>query len=340
MYNVTNACNLRCKHCYYNPGLPLRNELTLDEVRAVFKDLYNTGIVEIEFSGGEPFARPDFMRILDMANSMDFSIVILTNGTLIDKQISEKMKGMCIKHIQIPIEGLEETHNFMRGAGTFKHAINTIKILKDDGIKVHVRMTATKQSLKDVEPLAEYMADLEVDSFSTAQFTPIYNAMAYRDDFMLSADEMNKLHDKVLKLSNRYNGKMKIHIDIPGFLNYNQELEEFKGFKGSMSCGALRGDWCVITPDGIVSPCDLVIFYAGSLRKQKFADIWEKSPVFRQFREFEPGLLTGVCGNCEYKVLCGGCRALALLFYGDFYAEDPTCWRVSKESREWAFRRV
>lgn len=133
---------------------------------------------------------------------------------------------------------------------------------------------------------------------------------------------------------------MKVYADIHGFFDRNPELEKFRVLKKSMSCGALRGEWCLITSDGIVSPCDLVIFYAGSLRKQKFADIWEKSPVFRQFRDFNPDLLTGICGICEYNALCCGCRALALLFYGDFNAEDPACWRVSKESREWAFGRV
>lgn len=76
---------------------------------------------------------------------------------------------------------LEETHNYMRGAGTFKQAIDAIRIIKDNEIKVYARMTATKKSQNNVEPLAKCIADLNIDSLSAAQSIPIYNAMAHKD---------------------------------------------------------------------------------------------------------------------------------------------------------------
>src|SRR5256885_12220291 len=61
---------------------------------------------------------------------------------------------------------------------------------------------------------------------------------------------------------------------------------------------------------------------AGDLRTQSFAELWRAAPLFRRLREGELG---GKCGRCEYRRLCGGCRARALALEGDVLAADPSC---------------
>ncbi len=94
--------------------------------------------------------------------------------------------------------------------------------------------------------------------------------------------------------------------------------------------------WCVVKPDGIVSPCEILNFYAGDVRRQKFSNIWENAQTFKMFREFNPKKLKGTCSSCKFRDVCGGyCRVLAVLHTGDFYSEDFTCYHVQKfhESR-------
>src|SRR5207247_5305363 len=80
--------------------------------------------------------------------------------------------------------------------------------------------------------------------------------------------------------------------------------------------------YCRITPDGKVTPCPYLPEVAGDLKSQRFADVWRSSPLFRRLRE---GTLQGKCGACEYRALCGGCRARGFALEGDVLAADPSC---------------
>jgi radical SAM protein with 4Fe4S-binding SPASM domain len=84
-------------------------------------------------------------------------------------------------------------------------------------------------------------------------------------------------------------------------------------------CGT---QYCRITPDGKLTPCPYMPEVAGDLRTRSFAEIWRSSSLFRQLREGELG---GKCGACEYRAVCGGCRARAFAVTGDALAADPSC---------------
>jgi MoaA/NifB/PqqE/SkfB family radical SAM enzyme len=88
-YLVTSACNAKCRHCYLNAGQPLPDELTLEDIKKLFADLYDAGTINIEFSGGEPLLRHDFMEMLNIAQSSDLAISICSNGLLINKKTAE-----------------------------------------------------------------------------------------------------------------------------------------------------------------------------------------------------------------------------------------------------------
>jgi radical SAM protein with 4Fe4S-binding SPASM domain len=84
-------------------------------------------------------------------------------------------------------------------------------------------------------------------------------------------------------------------------------------------CGT---QYCRITPDGKLTPCPYLPEVAGDLRVQSFGEIWRSAALFRQIRE---GTLGGKCGRCEYRKVCGGCRARAFALEGDVLAADPSC---------------
>jgi radical SAM protein with 4Fe4S-binding SPASM domain len=80
--------------------------------------------------------------------------------------------------------------------------------------------------------------------------------------------------------------------------------------------------YCRVTPEGTLTPCPYLPETAGDLRTQSFADIWHNAPLFAELRGRELG---GKCGRCEYRQICGGCRARAFAATGDYLAEDPSC---------------
>jgi radical SAM protein with 4Fe4S-binding SPASM domain len=93
--------------------------------------------------------------------------------------------------------------------------------------------------------------------------------------------------------------------------------------------------YCRIYPNGDVTPCPYLPIKLGNVKETAFKEIWANSPVFKDFRD--PAQLKGKCGACEYKMVCGGCRARAYGLSSDFIdycgdlhtptalTEDPWC---------------
>lgn len=329
-YLVTSACNAKCKHCYLNAGQPLPNELTLEDIKKLLADLYDAGTINIEFSGGEPLLRHDFMEMLNIAQSNDLEISICSNGLLINKKMAENFKNIGVKHVQISIDGLEANNDFLRGKGAFEAAVNAVKYLKEAEVTTYVRTTVTKKSLYEIDQLANLAINLNADLFGAKLFHAVGRGIGYKEDFMLNSDDMQIFKEIIRRLSETYNDKISILSDNPGFFESYISNELPENEMKTFTCQGGRS-WCVIMPNGVVTPCDIIPFYAGNIHKEKFSEIWEKAAVFKTFREFDPNSLKGVCGSCDYRKICGGhCHALALLFNGDFFGSDPTCWRVSK----------
>ena len=91
-----------------------------------------------------------------------------------------------------------------------------------------------------------------------------------------------------------------------------------------MTKGCLAGTGvCFVSHKGEVFPCGYLPVKAGSVLEQDVADIWRSSAVFQRLRQ--PDLLTGKCGRCGFKGVCGGCRARAFHEFGDYLAAEPFC---------------
>jgi radical SAM protein with 4Fe4S-binding SPASM domain len=95
--------------------------------------------------------------------------------------------------------------------------------------------------------------------------------------------------------------------------------------------GCLAGQLIsLIDVDGNVLPCSYFPMAAGNIRETSFKDIWEKSELFHDLRNFKA--YKGRCGVCEYVNVCGGCRARAYAVTGDYMAEEPYCTYQPKKS--------
>jgi radical SAM protein with 4Fe4S-binding SPASM domain len=94
-------------------------------------------------------------------------------------------------------------------------------------------------------------------------------------------------------------------------------------------CAAGRG-FVYIKANGEVWPCPFVEVNTGNVREKPFSEIYKEAPVFKNLRNRE-NTLKGLCGDCRYKKICGGCRGRAWAYSGDYLAEDPRCFiRSSK----------
>src|SRR5688500_11101401 len=150
---LTKACNLRCVHCYASatPG-PAPGELSFHEGVALLDDLREFGVPAVLFSGGEPLARPDALRLIDYAQFIGLNCTLSTNGLLIDDATADTLAELGLRYVGISLDGRAAKHDRLRGKkGAFEQSVAAIGRCRERGIKVGVRFTVSGLNLSDLD---------------------------------------------------------------------------------------------------------------------------------------------------------------------------------------------
>jgi radical SAM protein with 4Fe4S-binding SPASM domain len=343
VWNYTNACNLRCKHCYQNASTPLPDELHTDEKMNVIDQLAESGVMALAFSGGEPLLSPDFFEVASYASKKDMFVSLATNGTFLSKKMVDRIVDSGVKYIEISLDAVTpEIHDSFRGArGSWERTIEGIRNASErKELFICVASTISKDNYGEVNGLIDLADELGARRFIAFNFIPTGNALN-----IIDADPTPAMREELLQTLYRRLSDSRIEVmttapqfarvcmsrskDIIAVAHFGtgktgdktRMLAEFIG-----GCGAGRL-YCAIQPNGIVTPCVYIPTELGSLRERKFTDIWENSRVLEELRTREN--LLGHCGGCEFKNVCGGCRARAYAYYGNINGGDPGCIRNS-----------
>lgn len=338
VWDVTYACNLKCKHCYSSAGSVLNDELTTDEAKTVIDKLDGLGVTAIAFSGGEPLLRKDIFELIEYASSRGIYTAMATNGTLISKDIARKLKDLGLGFVQISLDGRKETHDRFRGVeGAFDRTIEGIKNCVDAGLFVNVAMTVTKLNLRDVPYVVNLCENLGVNWFMFYNFIPTGRGRDIveldltpeeREELLVYLYEKNK-NSNISLLSTapqfaRVSLQREMAIIPTHFYNIKRgktlkDLAEFIG-----GCGAGRF-YISLKPNGDIQPCVFFPLKLGNILEiDDLDEFWQKTKVLEDLRNKD--ILKG-CGKCEYRYYCGGCRARAYNYFGDYLAPDPGCVR-------------
>lgn len=344
VWNFTYKCNLNCKHCYSESGNVTKKELTTQEAKKVIDQLSNFGVTSLAFSGGEPLMRKDFFEIAQYAVDSGLYVSLATNGTLLTDKNVKKIKETGIHYVEVSVDGANaKTHDFFRGKeGAFNQTIQGLKNCIDKNICTCIAITGTKNNLKEIPSVLEMAENMGIDRFTLFNFIP-----TGRGKEIFQADPSPQEREDLLKLFNqKLSEKHKIAIlsttpqlarvaiqnycptqeDIVMPLAHmeatkiNKRAKALADFIGG--CGAGRF-YCAISPEGNVQPCVFMPQIVGNLKTEKLSDIWLDSQVFKDLRNRE--YLKGRCGKCEFKFVCGGCRARAYAYYDDYLLSDPGC---------------
>ena len=343
VWNMTYACNLRCKHCYIDAGRKREDELDTKEGKKLLEDLRDVGVEVVLFSGGEPLLREDFFEIAKYAKELGMRTVLSTNGTLIDEGVASKLKKIGIDYVGISLDGLEETNDNFRGIkGAFVMALSGIRNCLKHGINVGIRFTITKYNYKDLDDLIELAIREKVPRFCIYHLVYSGRGVSIKDVDITNEDRrklMEYLIKKSFELKNR-GIDLEIltvdnHADGVYIYNYlrNNNLKESEYVlnllrnHGGCSAGSKI---LSISPEGNVYPCqfwsDLKL---GNIREESIKDILEKDIV--EMLRNKHKYLKGKCGSCKFKEVCGGCRVRAKQVYNDMWQEDPSCYLSMRE---------
>ena len=172
--HVTNRCTIQCDYCCFSSNRKQLVELSTDELKKVMSDAASMGCKHVHFTGGEPLLRTDIGELIYYANSLGLKIRMQTNGMLLTTEMANQLAGLGLEAIMISLDSWnEQTHDAIRGTGTWKKAIAAIKTAKNIGLKVRVNSVLTQKNMNSIFETAKYVKSLGVKDYSAFYFSPI-----------------------------------------------------------------------------------------------------------------------------------------------------------------------
>ncbi|MFC2050158.1 radical SAM protein [Chloroflexota bacterium] len=343
-WEITRSCNLLCAHCRSSSTAGnYEDELSAEECLCLIDRIVEVGKPVLILTGGEPLLRQDLFQIAGYAVSKGLRVVMGTNGTLITENVAAKLKETPISRVAVSIDfPTNELQDKFRGkAGAFEAAVSGIARLRQAGVEVQINSTITKLNVKYLNELLELALEAGAVAFHPFMLVPTGRGKGLEAVEMSSEEyeqTLNWVYDKQKELGNSIFFKP---TDAPHYqrivrqrssrtnpqgvlLDEKLATKDRKDAVNSMTRGCMAGTgFCFISHRGRVQGCGYLDVEAGNIRDTSFDEIWMNSKLFRELRDLSN--IKGKCSICEYKMVCGGCRARAYESTGDYLEAEPYC---------------
>ncbi|MBM4395512.1 MAG: radical SAM protein [Deltaproteobacteria bacterium] len=334
-WETTRRCNLDCVHCRCSSdaAAPV-GAFTTEKALALVDDIASFVQPVLVLSGGEPLTRPDIFDIARHATSKGFRTCMATNGLPVTPEVCAAMKETGVRMVSLSLDGPNaEVHDgFRRVRGAFDGVVRAAGLLREHGIQFLVNSSFARMNQAHIAETFRVAKGLGARAWYMFMIVPTGRGEDILADLIRQPDyddilawhyEQERREDEILMRP----------TCAPHYyrLVLQKAREDRSGFRRrdlTFSTGAGKGcvagqTICLIDAFGDVRPCSYMEPVAGNVFEQPFRKIWEDSPLMRSMRDFDS--YGGRCGRCEYRNVCGGCRARAYSVAGDVMAEEPFC---------------
>jgi AdoMet-dependent heme synthase len=352
-WETTAGCNLHCRHCrridIADTLTP--EDLSTEESYALIDQIAAFAKPILILSGGEPLIRPDIYKIARYATNSNLIVALATNGTLIDEATAEKIKASGVRRVSISLDGPDTaSHDDFRGEGAFERALAGMEALKEVEVPFQINTTVARHNADRMDEVLTLAQEVGAIGLHLFMLVPVGCGEEIADDAQVSPDAYEEILEWLYEAERTVDLQLKATCAPHYFRIVRQRQTEARrqgsqpdhtpshrrqhqvggghpgGHPGmhTMTRGCLAGTGvCFVSHQGEVFPCGYLPVSAGSVREKNLADIWQDAPLFQALRD--PNRLKGKCGTCEFKQVCGGCRARAYGMTGDYLAEEPFC---------------
>lgn len=333
-WETTAACNLKCIHCRAS-AVDFRSpdDLTTGESLALLDSVASFAKPVVVLSGGEPLVREDIFDIASHGTSLGLRMALATNGTLVTPEIARRMVLSGIQRISVSIDGASVlSHDrFRRQEGAFESALTGIEYAKAEKMPFQINTSITRQNLSEIPDILDLAVRLGAVALHIFLLVPTGCGKEIADEEMITPAQ----YEEVLNWFYDRSKDSPINLKAtcaPHYFRIMRQRAAKEGIKitpethgfEAMTKGCLAGTGvCFISHKGVVYPCGYLPALAGSIRKTPFPEIWKDSELFKLLRD--ESMLEGKCGLCEFKPVCGGCRARAYAETGNYLTEEPYC---------------
>jgi len=241
---ITNRCNLHCRHCYIGNGL--NQDLTIETIEMALEEFEQMQGLRLLLSGGEPFMHPFFWQINDILERYEFRSVLLSNGTFIDRDVAKRLR---VHEVQLSIDGMKQGHEAVRGHGTFEKTLSAIDCLQEQNICVSVATMIHRGNLNELDEL----------------------------NSLLESKNIIEWNVDVPCMEGRLKENQKLSVspqETARCLQYGHG----GGFHGSDKNAACGAHLCAILPDGMVAKCGLFSQEPVGFIGEGLRVCWERLP--------------------------------------------------------------
>ena len=306
-WESTLRCNAYCEFCGSRCGdTDCSNELSKEEICRVFKQIaerYDASQIMINVSGGEPLMRHDLIEIMQYAVSLGYHWGLVTNGMLLTEEIINKLKHTDLKTISISIDGLQETHDSLRGVkGGLNAVLHNIRLLSEASFLETIMITTvvSKKNITELDNIKELLKTLPIHSWRVCSVDPIGRAS---NDYglLLNQEQIHYVYDYIQHCRHEF---MPYSVTTSCSHYLGKYEFEVRPFPFQCNAGKTVGS---ILANGDIFVCSNVPrvpeLIQGNVRTDNFVEVWENG--FSYFRNPE-SRHTGKCAECMHYVQCQG----------------------------------
>jgi heme b synthase len=332
-WEVTRTCNLSCVHCRAAAiDKPYPDEFSTQECRGLLDEVVSFASPIIILTGGEPLLRRDIFEIASYGTAKGLRMVLATNGTLLDGGTSRRLRDSGIQRVSISIDGATaESHDrFRQVEGAFAGAIRGMTFLKEAGLEFQINTTVSRVNLEELPAIQNLAVELGAVAHHIFLLVPTGRAKDFREQEIDAADYERTLHWF-------YDQRHRVPLQLKATCapHYQRIMRERARAEGetitvkthgldAVSRGCLGGSsFLFVSHVGQVQPCGYLELDCGNVRQMRLGEIYRSSPLLQNLRNVD--CYRGKCGICEYRRVCGGCRARAFEATGDYLEAEPLC---------------
>lgn len=317
---LTHRCPLHCVYCSNPLELQSRSgELSTEEWSRVFKEAAEAGVLQADFTGGEPLARPDLVDLVRRARAAGLYVSLITSGLPLDEAKLEALVQARLDHFQLSFQGArEETASDISGTKSHPQKLRVLEWLKRYQIGLTLNFVIHRRNIHELEEMLAIVASSRAGCVEFASVQYYGWAFANREKLLPTRQQLDYCVERLKRAEEELLGKTRVVFVVP----------DYYGKYPKPCVGGWGRKLMLITPNGDVLPCHAAPIISGlkfeNVKNRSLREIWEHSESFQKFRGED--WMQEPCKSCDRRAQdFGGCRCQAMLLAGDATATDPVC---------------
>ena len=341
-WEATQSCPLACVHCRATAqATPHPSELSTLEARALFREIstFDGKPPHVVITGGDPLRRADLFELIEYGTELGLSMSATPAGTeALTQEVVQQFKEAGVASLAVSLDGSTAAiHDAFRGvAGSYDWTLNGARAIIAAGIPLQINTMVTAQTFDDLPNIYRVVNKLGITRWAlfflitTGRGTALEEITPAQSEQLLNwLWEINRAPETtcMIKTTEAH------HYRRIGLQRLCQRMDEaaIMNIPFSRSFGIRDGNGIVFVSHlGEIYPSGFLPIPAGNVRRDRLVDIYRNSELFKSLRN--PDQMTGKCGDCAFRIVCGGSRARAYAVTGDPLATDPLCPYQPRES--------